>query len=339
MKANPVSVSRGSVMLYVLVVVALISLVFVGWLELMSNRAQTVEIQVYNMKRRLAYENGRALLRQYLVSEVPGKPPSTEIGAVSASLSDGWGTLSIAAWDKTPIGDWVDPQTDSNLLLGSMTGWFTSAAGSAMTATISTTVDLAEEGGSASTIAEPVSVVLHTRTWGDIGAYVAANGASSVDATAAHAAGVAPLWYVCDGAGAVTVYLDPSLDTAIPLAVSVTNATSLTMVGSAVTAVTNPVIYVDQSASATLATVTFSGSNAREFYLAVKNPLGAVRMNLDFAAGSSWVMTSVWEDTAVQLRNAPGSLFGYILTNGSFLPADTVNLRPNGWDEVYGSYP
>ncbi len=328
---------RGSIVLYVMVVVALISLVFVGWLELMTNRVRTVDVQVYSMKRRLAYENARVLLRQYLVSVVQNADAGT---AFSASLADGWGSLTVAAdWSKTP-GGWIDPVTDSNLFFPSCSGWFTSGGASALTATLASTVNVSEAGG-AQTLTETVTAVLHTRSWGTLDAYVdaavAALTAEAVDGDVEHLVDApSDNWYVSDGAGNVTLKLNQGP----PLVITVSNALVLSIEGEPLDSVVACTVYVDQSATGTALTdINFVGSNGMPFYLGVSNPAAAVRLDLNFQAGETWEMTAVFDGTAAQIAVAPAAWNGYIITDGSFLPVDTANLRTRGWDEIYNSYP
>lgn len=319
-------------MLYVMVVVALISLLFVGWLELMTNRVRTVDVQVYSMKRRLAYENARVLLRQYLVSVVQNTDAGT---AFSASLADGWGSLTVAAdWSKTPVG-WIDPVTDSNLFFPSCSGWFTSGGASALTATLASTVNVSEAGG-AQTLTETATAVLHTRSWETLDAYVdAAVAAATAEAVDGSVAGT-ETWYDSDGAGNVTLRLNQGP----PLVITVSNAVVLSIEGEPLDSVVACTVYVDQSATGTALTdINFVGSNGMPFYLGVSNPAAAVRLDLNFQAGETWEMTAVFEGTAAQIAVAPAAWNGYIITDGSFLPANTANLRTRGWDEIYNSYP
>ncbi len=102
--------SRGSVLLYALVVVAIVGLLLTGWIQLLIVRGQYVETLVEATKRRLALSNSESLCKEYLFRNVF----FSESGpAATVTLANGWGAFTLNAWNDNPLTS-VNPPTGIN---------------------------------------------------------------------------------------------------------------------------------------------------------------------------------------------------------------------------------
>lgn len=93
---------RGGVLIYALVIVALVSLLLTGWIELMIVRGNQVGEMEKSIQRRLALANSTALFRQYLISQVLPGTSGAALGPVT--LGGDWGGLSVvSSWTGSPF--------------------------------------------------------------------------------------------------------------------------------------------------------------------------------------------------------------------------------------------
>lgn len=331
--SNPHSLAKGSIILYVLVLIAIVSLLFVGWIELMTARGQTTDILTYSIKRRIAAQNANAILRQYLTSNVL----NTSTGSLpEISLPNGWGGVAVpTTWTKAP-GDWAYPDSNANPFNPSGTG----AYNTTLMANLTWTISIAEEGIDASAN-EAALAVVRTRSWTDISAWFAAPSPYTIytiDAdTLTKNATTAPFWFTSNNSThAVTIDLTASP----PYVIQVSNSTNCTINGNATVAAATAnhsiSILIDNSATTALTNIAFVGNNYQPLYLALSNPIAAARINWNFTSGASWKMTSVLQVAPVQINNAP-TIDGFILydASSSALNANTSILRTQGWDEIY----
>jgi len=90
----------GSVILYTLLIVAVSTLLFVGWIEVMLVRGNYVNTIENAIQRRVGLANSEALLRQYAMSQVM---VGTSGGGVAAQLDAGWGGIEILPWNGSPF--------------------------------------------------------------------------------------------------------------------------------------------------------------------------------------------------------------------------------------------
>ncbi len=82
---------RGTILIFSLVVILGGTLVLVGWAQMMATRANYTVMTEEGQKRRIAIANGRALARQYVLTQMPsGSIPVTNYG-----LANGWGGFAI----------------------------------------------------------------------------------------------------------------------------------------------------------------------------------------------------------------------------------------------------
>jgi hypothetical protein len=104
MKTSP---TRGSALLLVLLLIAVVGLLTAGWIALVSARGNLVEQNAAAVQRRIALENSRALAQEFLLERVL---PSTSGAAFNYDLPDtGWGGISIPSWSGAPLLSTTQP--------------------------------------------------------------------------------------------------------------------------------------------------------------------------------------------------------------------------------------
>lgn len=103
---TPRCLRSGSATLFALLVIVVGAVVLAGWAAVLATRVTFAESSALGVQRRIAMENGRALLRQAVRTALP----AGTIGNVNATLSGGWGGFSISASSGWLQGD-VAPAT------------------------------------------------------------------------------------------------------------------------------------------------------------------------------------------------------------------------------------
>ena len=94
---------RGSVLLYALVLMALCSLIFAGWVELLMARANFSGLAEESARARIAEANGDAILREAVLRQVVPSASGNLTSATTFQLPDGAGRAWIEAqWSGPP---------------------------------------------------------------------------------------------------------------------------------------------------------------------------------------------------------------------------------------------
>jgi hypothetical protein len=324
MKGN-FSPAGGSALLFVLVLVAIISLVFVGWIEIMTARTNLTEVMNYSVQRRVAYLNSRAMLHSYMTLVALNTSNGALSPPVMASGSDAsWGSLEILPWQNDAAG-WQNPGEPPNAFIPG-----DGAYSPPLQAFFGQSVAIVEENITDSTI-RPLTGVLRTRTWGSIPVP-----AQTIMGDVEKAAGVAPLWYVSNGAGSMTINLADAPSSEIGVAA----VTNLTLIGDPDPGGFPLVLHLDLQTHAALTNMVSAGTNLRPLIIALRQPVAAPRFDWSFASGQTWIAEGIFVDAPVQFFNG-NNFQGYLLTNSSVLPGNLPRriLRPNGWNEIYLSPP
>jgi hypothetical protein len=324
MKSKPASL-RGSALLFVLVLVAIISLVFVGWIEIMTARTNLTEVMNYSVQRRVAYLNSRAMLHSYMNLVALNASSGALTPPVMASGPDeSWGSLEILPWENDPAG-WQNPGNPPNAFIPG-----DGAYSPPLQAFFGQRVEIAEENITELAV-RPMIGVLRTRTWAGIPVP-----AQTIMGNVAKAAEVAPLWYVSNGEGSVTINLADAPGSEIGVAA----VTNLTLLGDPDPDGFPLLLRMDLQSHEALTNIVSSGTNVRPLTLALHQPVAAPRFDWSFAPGHIWIAEGIFVDAPVQFFNG-GNFQGYLLTNSSVLPGNLPRriLRPNGWNEIYLSPP
>jgi hypothetical protein len=315
----------GSVLLFVLVLVAIVSLIFVGWIEIMTARTNLTEVLSYSIQRRVAFQNSRAMFHSYMINVALNNSSGALSSPVMAEGADSsWGSLEVLAWENNSA-TWQNPGVPPNA--------FMPVEGSydpPLQAFFGQSVAISEEGRTESVV-RPMIGVVRTRTWANI-----AVPAQTIAGNVVKLAADAPLWYVSDGSGNITITL-----ASLPFGeIGISDVTNLTLVGDPDSEGFPLTLHMDLQSSPALTTIACSGSNLRPLTIALRQPVAAPRFDWSFGSGQTWISDAVFLDSPVQISN--GSSFqGFLLTNSSVLPANLPRriLRPNGWNEIYLSPP
>lgn len=324
MKPRPTSL-QGSTLLFVLVLVAILSLVFVGWIEIMTARTNLTETISYSVQRRISYLNSRAMLQAYMnLVAINASSGQLSPAVMAEGANSSWGSLEIAPWQNVTAG-WQNPGEPPNAFLPG-----DGAYSPPLQAFFGQTLSLAEEAATQSAI-RPMIGILRTRSWGSLPIPT-----QSIAGNVVKAPGDAPLWYSSDGSGNVTVNL-----ATLPFGeLGISATTNLTLAGDP-----NPdgfpiLLRLDLQSSSALSNLNSSGTNLRPLTIALRQPIAAPRFNWTFGAGQTWLGEAIFVDAPVQFSNG-NNYQGFLLTNSSVLPANLPRriIRPNGWNEIYLSPP
>jgi hypothetical protein len=317
----------GSVLLYVLVLVALVSLLFAGWIHLMVARGDTTEIMSATMQQRISAANARQLFRQYLRNQVPDRP----VGSLAETgLAGGWGSVEVLPWEKN-VGNWQQSTPLGNSLrpLGS------SGFHPPISAVFRWSTPVPVAGGGVAEFSASANAVVRTRTFNEFQAGVTTGSPFIVTANTPKPAEEDPTWFAVDDAGEVTINL-PALDPDFPAKIQVMEPTRLVLLGSD-SPDTSPVeILVDDTAVASaLIEVRFVGNNLRPLTLGIGQLVVSGRAEWNFSEGSLWRMQAILQDAPIEINHA-AALLGTIWTgdHADWIepPAARVLWRPHRYD-------
>lgn len=101
MNPAPRHAVSGSATLFALLVIIVGAVVLAGWAAVLATRVTFAETSAQGVQRRIAAENGRALLREAVRTAIP----AGTISNANATLSGGWGGFSVVAASGWLQGD------------------------------------------------------------------------------------------------------------------------------------------------------------------------------------------------------------------------------------------